>query len=523
MTDSSPAGVSRPNILFVMTDQQRFDTIAALGAAPASTPNLDRLVARGFSCTNAYSTCPVCIPARYSLMTGREPSLTGWFGNWQAPSDVRGRCGPYLPEVLAGQGYRTWGLGKFHTMPRLEPLGFEVHEHSEELWPDEATFLHDDYVAWLRRRAPDFAHLEQVHGERTDMYYTPQTRAQPAELCGEAWLAERACEEIGREDERPYFGFVSFVQPHPPIAPPIPYNRLFDPDSMPEPVFGDPEIDRADDYLGWMNHAIYAEGITAPQARQLRARYAGAITFVDACVGRILDAVESRKDASNTVICFFSDHGDHMGDHGAWQKESFFEASCRVPMLVSWPQRWPGGRRWTEPVTLTDLFPLATAAAGGGAEMRDGHDLARSLDSGVSDRRRCFGLFGEPGTCYFKAMVREGDWKYLWLANGGREFLFNLAMDPAESRCFAVQEREIADRMRATLVARLAERETTRPALEGERLRSLPFAPFPRERIKQFSRGITDFGQGPLAAANPDGAHAKAAKPKSRGGGVIAH
>lgn len=506
-----------------MTDQQRFDTIAALGASPAHTPNLDRLVARGFSCSNAYSTCPVCVPARYSLMTGCEPSRTGWFGNLQAVPDVRERCGPYLAEVLAAQGYRTWGLGKFHTQPRHEPLGFEIHEYSEELWPDEESYQQDDYVAWLRQRAPAFTHLEQVHGERTDMYYAPQTRAQPPELCGEAWLAERAREEIGREDERPYFGFVSFVQPHPPIAPPIPYNRMFDPDSMPAPVLGDPAIDAADDYLGWMNHAIWAEDVSVSQARQLKARYAGAITFIDACIGRILDAVEARPDAANTMICFFADHGDHLGDHGAWQKESFFEASCRVPMLVSWPQRWAGGRLWTAPVTLTDLFPLATAAATGRALLRDGQDLARSLDAGVSERRSCVGLFGEPGTRYFKAMVREGDWKFIWLANGGRAFLFNIAMDPAESRCFAVQERDIADRMRATLVARLAERETTRPALEGERLLALPFAPFPRERIKQFSRGITDFGQGPVTATKSDCAYMKGAAHQSRGGGVIAH
>ena len=508
MTDSPFDGAARPNVLFVMTDQQRFDTIAALGASHARTPNLDRLVARGFACTNAYSTCPVCVPARYSLMTGCEPSQTGWFGNWQASQDVRGRCGPYLAEAMAANGYRTWGLGKFHTFPRNEPLGFEVHEYSEELWESEKLFREDDYVAWLRERAPAFSHLEQVHGERTDMYYAPQTRAQPAELCGEAWLAERACEEIGRDDPRPYFGFVSFVQPHPPIAPPIPYNRMFDPDAMPAPVLGDPAIDSADDYLGWMNHAIYAEDISTAQARQLRARYAGAIAFVDDCIGRILDAVEAREDAANTLICFFADHGDHMGDHGAWQKESFFEASCRVPMLVSWPKRWAGGQRWTSPVTLTDLFALATEAASGTAELRDGQDLARSLDTGVSERRNCVGMFGTPGTRHFKAMVREGDWKYLWLANGGREFLFNIAENPQEDRCYAAQAPAVVSALRARLIAQLAARETTLPALTDGALRALPFAPFPRERIKQFARGITDYGQGPVGDA------AKSAHPK---------
>ncbi len=434
MSSSVPA--NRPNILFVMTDQQRFDTLAALGHRPAITPNLDRLVARGLAFTNAYSTCPVCVPARYGLMTGCEPSRTGWFSNWQTAPQVRANCGPYLAEQLSGAGYRTFGFGKFHTEPGREPLGFQVHEYSEELWPTEQAFLADDYVKWFRERAPSFSHLEQVHGERTDMYYAPQCRAQPAELCGESWLAERAEAEIGLVDARPFFGFVSFVQPHPPIAPPIPYNRLFDPDDMPDPVLGDPAIDAADDYLGWMNHAVWAEDISVPQSRQLRARYQRAITFIDTCIGRIIDAVERRSDASNTLICFFSDHGDHMGDHRAWQKESFFEAACRVPFLVSWPSRWAGNVRVPHLATLTDLFGLATNVAGV-PELRDGQDLAGVLDGRAAPRERVVGLFGSPGTPKFKAMVRQGDWKYIWLANGGRELLFNLTRDPGETRCFA--------------------------------------------------------------------------------------
>ena len=450
-----------PKILFIMTDQQRFVTIAALGHGHARTPNLDRLAARGVACTNAYSSCPVCVPARYTLMTGCEPSKTSWLSNWAPGDNVPARCGPYLAETLAARGYRTWGLGKFHTEPRHEPLGFQTHEYSEELWPTEEEFLRDDYVAWLCRRDPSFNHLEQVHGERTDMYYVPQTRAVPAALTVESWVATRAVEELSRPDPRPQFGFMSFVTPHPPIAPPIPYNRLLNPDDMPNPVLGDPAIDTADDYLGWMNHAVWAEDISNAQARQLRARYAGSITFIDECIGKILDAVEARPDAANTLICFFSDHGDHMGDHGAWQKESFFEASCRVPFLVSWPAQLPAA--------------------------------APARDSLV-------GMFGTPGTSQFKCMIRRGDWKYLWLANGGRELLFNLQLDPAESRSFLTAEPALVTAFRRETADLLAVREVTRPAVLDGGLRSFPSAPFPRVRIKQFARGVTDFGQGPSAS-----------------------
>lgn len=492
---------ARPNVLFVMTDQQRFDTIAALGSREGVTPNLDRLVARGVACTNAYSSCPVCVPARYGLMTGCEPSRTGWFSNWQEVPDVPANCGPYLAQVMGTLGYRTWGLGKFHTEPRDEPLGFDVHEYSEELWPTEEIFQKDDYVRWLMDRAPAFAHLEQVHGERSDMYYVPQCRPQPRELCSEMWLASRAEEEIAREDGRPYFGFVSFVQPHPPNAPPIPYNRMFDPDTMPAPAPSDPEIDRVDDYLGWMNHAIWADDVSEFQTKQIWARYHGSISFIDECVGRILDAVERRPDADNTIICFFSDHGDHMGDHGAWQKESFFEASCRVPYLVSWPRRLPGGGRCAELVSLTDLFGLATKV-GGAQQLRDGQDLLDALEHARPCRERLFGMFGTPGTRHFKAMVREGAWKYIWFANGGKELLFNVEENPEESVCHARAQGERIGRMRSALIDELRGHPQTLPALTVEGLRPFTFEPFPRVRIKQFARGITDFGQGEICSSD---------------------
>lgn len=488
-----------PNILFIMTDQQRFDTIASLGGPKGHTPNLDRLVQRGVACTNAYATCPVCVPSRYTLMTGCEPSKTAWLSNWAPAAQVRERCGPYLAETLAARGYRTWGLGKFHTEPRREALGFQTHEYSEELWPTEEEFLGDDYVRWLHARAPSFAYIEQVHGERSDMYYVPQLRPMPANLTVEAWLGGKAVEELRRIDARPYFGFVSFVTPHPPIAPPVPYNRMFNPDDMADPVQGDPEVDQADDYLAWMNHAVWASDITPSQARRLRARYLGSIAFIDHWIGHILDAVEARPDADNTIICFFSDHGDHLGDHGAWQKESFFEAACRVPLLISWPGHLPADTRFGGLAALTDLYGLATTASGQ-AELRDGHDLLRALQHAAPARETVFGIYGTPGTRQFKCMVRQGAWKYIWLANGGRELLFNLCEDPAESRSFAAGSPGKLAALRAEAVRMLARRELTQPALEAGMLKKLAFEHFPRVRITQFARGVTGFGQGPVAS-----------------------
>jgi arylsulfatase len=488
----------RPNILLVMTDQQRFDTIAALGNSLVRTPNLDRLAARGVAFTNAYTTCPVCEPARYTIRTGLEPLSTGCCGNGEylfpkATRTIEERCGPFLARTMASRGYRTFGIGKFHAVPWDQDLGYEVHLHSEELYGSPSHRGRDAYAGFIAREHPEHDWIEMLQGERTEMYYVPQMSPLPAALTVESWAADRAVEQLGSKDPRPFFGLVSFIGPHPPFAPPLPYNRLYDPDRMPEPVRGDPEIDGADEQIAWMNYAIWAEDIGPALARILKARYYGEITYIDACLGRILDAAEARPDAENTLICFFADHGDHLGDHGAWQKESFFEAACHVPFLLSWPRRLPAGARREELVCLADLFGMCTAASGE-PELRDGADLLGMLSGSAAPRERVVGIYGVPGTRLFKIMVRAGDWKYIFMANGGREQLFDVRRNPGETRNLVRSEPETARRLRAEAVRALE--GGGREALRDGDLLAMPFEARPLRRIYQFSadRGVRGFG-----------------------------
>jgi arylsulfatase len=229
----------------------------------------------------------------------------------------------------------------------------------------------------------------------------------------------------------------------------------------------------------------------------LKARYYGTITYIDDCIGRILDAVEARPDADNTLICFFSDHGDHLGDHHGWQKESYFEASCHIPFLVSWPSKLPAGKRSDQLISQTDLFGIATAAAGR-SEMREGVDVLGLLDGRATPRDSLFGYYGTPGTRRFKIMVRHGDWKYIFMANGGREQLFNLNQDPHELRNAMASHADIAKQLRSKAAA-ACDRPGAREALDGAKLRSFPFEERRRERIYQFdkSRGVTGFPTSP--------------------------
>jgi choline-sulfatase len=493
----------RPNVLFLMADQFRFDAIRGLGNTEVYTPNLDRLLKRGMALTNAYSQCPVCVPSRYGIRTGCEPPTTRVFSNEiSKPAEnqaktMTGRCGPYLAETMKGLGYRTFGIGKFHTSPWDEKLGYDVHLHSEELYGTADQRARDSYASWIRTDQPAYNFIEGLMGERTEMYYMPQMSPMPANVTVEGWAAQRAIEQIKVATKEPYFGFVSFIGPHPPFAPPIPFNRLYNPDHLANPVRGSLDIDHADEQIPWMNYAIWAEDINDSHARVLKARYYGEITYIDNCIGRILDAVESRDDAENTLICFFSDHGDHLGDHHAWQKESYFEASCHVPFLLSWPGHIPAGERHDSLVALTDLFGIATSVAGK-KQLREGADLLGTIAGAVKPREYLVGYYGEPGTPRFKIMIRHGDWKYIFFANGGREQLFNVVDDRNELENHTISHTQVKARLRELAVNACNKPEAV-AALNGSDLRMFPFEARPLARIYQFdrSRGITGFPERP--------------------------
>jgi choline-sulfatase len=494
---------NQPNILFIMTDQQRADVLRAGGNLDVFTPNMDRLARRGVRFARAYSTCPVCVPARYTIRTGREPHTTAVYANG-APAPVDGqaasmeeRCGPYLARTLARLGYRTFGIGKFHTQPRDEDLGYEAHLHSEELFSTPEHRKLDAYSTFIEREHPAFTHVEDYMGERSEMYYVPQQSPLPPDITVESWAADRAVEQIQSSDARPYFGFVSFIGPHPPLAPPVPYNRMYNPDRMPNPIRGDISVDHMDEQIPWMNYAVWAEDINDSLARVLRARYYGEISYIDQCLGRILDAVESRSDADTTLICFYSDHGDHLGDHHGWQKESFFDVSCRVPFLLSWPNQVEANAESNNLVCLTDLFGIATTAAGA-PELRDGADVLNALWGKSKPRERVVGLHGMPGTPRFKVMVREGDCKYIFFANGGGEQLFNLADDPYELHQRIHDAPDVARSLRAAALDAIDVPNANR-ALDGGNFKIFPYEARPLKRIVQFdaSRGVTGFPENP--------------------------
>ncbi len=410
---------------------------------------------------------------------------------------MTGRCGPYLPQTMKALGYRTFGIGKFHTIPWDEELGYDMQLHSEPSYATADQRKRDSYASWIATQHPEFNFIDQLMGERTEMYYMPQMSPLPALLTVEGWAATQAVKQIGQRNGQPYFGFVSFIGPHPPFAPPNPFNRLYDPDKMPGPICGDLKTDFMDEQIPFMNYEVWAEDVDPTRTRSLKARYYGEITYIDFCIGRILDAVERRGDADNTVICFFSDHGDLLGDHHGWQKECFFEASCHVPFLVSWPARIPAGQLQNDLACLTDLFGIATGAAGH-QELRQGSDILGLSAETAKKRESLVCYYGDPGTPRFKIMVRSEQWKYIFMADGGRQQLFNLQDDPNELTNLAETRRDVVEQLDRSAVAACQSPEM-KPVLTGDTFRKFPFLARPLRRIYQFdaSRDITGFPNKP--------------------------
>ena len=295
----------RPNLLLIMTDQQRGDALGCAGNPHIHTPYLDALAASGIRFERAYTESPECVPARALLLSGQWGHRTGVLGNGQSLSPEA----PTFVHRLGQVGYRTQAIGKMHFKPIRASHGFDRLELSEEIpW---GSWEGDDYLTFLRRSG--YGHVDEPYGIRHEYYYHPQVSQLPVELHGTTWTAERAIDFILHAPSDPWFLCVSFVKPHPPFDPAIPFLTLYDPEQLPLPIRSDGpegwELARAQTYSKWM------ESTDDNLARLIKAAYYACITQIDEQIGRIMRALSGSGARSSTLVLFTSDHGELMGDH----------------------------------------------------------------------------------------------------------------------------------------------------------------------------------------------------------------
>ncbi|MCC7495807.1 MAG: sulfatase-like hydrolase/transferase [Fimbriimonadaceae bacterium] len=457
--------MARPNILFIFTDQQRWDTIGALGNPIIRTPTLDRLCAEGTAFTSCYTPSPVCVSARCSLVTGQPPHRTGCDDNLPMPADL-----PSFMDSLSAAGYQCHGLGKMHFTPHRDRLwGFESRIISEEGYGEG-----DQFVEHLK--ANGYQHVYDPHGVRSEMYYVPQPSQLPARLHHTAWCADRSLEFLDRRDpSRPFFLWTSIIKPHPPFENPTPWNKLYRASEMPPPR-------RPPGYQGlwtWQNrhqnrYKWRDQGIDENLVRCIRAAYYGAISFIDYQVGRIIAQLEAGGELDNTLIAFSSDHGEHLGDYDCFGKRSFLDTAARVPLLLRWPGQLAAGGRCDAPATLLDLAPTfcAAAAAGPPAANLPGVDL-RDLAAGRCERDMVVGQHQHAGLATYAAVTAR--WKYFHSVPDRQDYLFDRQADPHElhNLAYSPTGRAAARAMRQRLTGYFRDEGYTAP-LDGEGWREFP-------------------------------------------------
>ena len=396
----------QPNILFLFADDQRADTIGAWGNDLIDTPNLDRLVAEGWSFRRNYvfgsNSGAVCVPSRAMVLTGRS-----WM---RSPNRMEGV--PTLPRLLETAGYRTFITGKWHNGEEALLRTF-----------DRGTAVYLGGMA-------DHTQTEVQDIENGGMVRRRVGEPFSSELFADAvieFLNERASTAEGSESGQPFFAYVPFTAPHDPRQPPSEYRERYyernlplPPNYMPQHPFDNGALILRDENLAaWPR----AEDVIRDQVSE----YYGLITHLDEQVGRILETLDENGQAENTIVVYAADHGLSVGSHGLLGKQNLYEHSMRCPLIIRGPGI-PNGS--TDAFTyLFDLFP--TLLAQGAVEAPpgiDGRDLAPLWSGGDPTWRKSVFL---PYRDVMRA-VRDDRYKLIVYPNVNYRQLFDLADDPDE-------------------------------------------------------------------------------------------
>ena len=433
----------RPNILLILTDQQRYDTLAAYGFEAGCTPNLDGVAQDGVVFERAYCTSPLCTPSRASMFTGDHLSGHGVERLYDSFDEERA----LFPEHLQRAGYRTALIGKLHVGSIIEEAerrhrrdGFDVYELCNEMTMHMASPL-QAYSAWLADRDPEFRELLFERGREVTHY--------PAGLHMSHWAAERTVDFVrdAVADEVPFFAAMSLFDPHNPYdgAPEGTEERL---GSLPEPR---PTPDEALWPRGLRREAASKQ--VEPHIRgtleEARRGYHASIAFLDEQIGRVLAELENQGVAENTLVIFTSDHGDMLGDLGLMTKGAFFYDPCvRVPLLMRWPAALSPRTRVNPPVQLNDIAATVLAAAGVDVDVlhADSRDLVALAREGVEPRPYAVSCYRNGGlniggnTTYFNppllaTMLCTSEHKLVIYHDTEAEDtgqLFDLSADPGE-------------------------------------------------------------------------------------------
>ncbi|VCU68243.1 Choline-sulfatase [Pigmentiphaga humi] len=405
------------NLLIIMDDEHNKKVLGYNGHPMVKTPNLDKLAARATSFEAAYSSSPICVPARAAFATGRPVYETGYWDNAIA---YDGRVRSWAHE-LRDAGRRAVSIGKLHYTGDDIDGGFTeqiIPMHIEAGVGDLYGLVRDPLP--IRHQSADLAKSigpGESSYTRYDRDITDRTVA---------WLHEQG----GRAQDRPWVLFSSFIAPHSPLIAPPEFYAMYDPAAIPLPKRAagplHPWIQAWNDCYRFDSHFE-----SDAQRRIAIASYFGLCSFLDHNVGRILHALETSGLAGNTRVIFLSDHGDNLGSRSLWGKSTMYEESAGIPMLAAGPGL-PAGKKVRTPVSHLDCYPTVMQTAGletpAGLAGRSLFDIAREPDDA---HRTILSEYHAAGSVSAAYMLRRGRHKYIHYTGYAPE-LFDLERDPEE-------------------------------------------------------------------------------------------
>ena len=443
----------KPNVLLIMTDQQRYDSLGCYGIDAIPTPNLDRLAKEGVRFDKCYVNNPVCTPSRASIFTGK---LLPDHGVYKL-NDILPEDEIMFPEHPRNLGYQTALIGKMHVSGAVYEIsnrnkhdGFDMYEWCHE----PALFLDGKYNAygkWLKEKNPEFYKKLKREGRRI--------KNVPSELHGTYWTAERTIELLReRNKDVPFFYYMSIFDPHNPyIDYPEETGTLVDMEKLPKPVYEKwesaekPEGIRRSYRDGYMG--CFAD-FTENEVMEMKKGYYASVAFIDRQIGRVINELENQGILDDTMVIFMSDHGDLLGDHELFAKGAFFyDPGVRVPFIIRYPKRIKSGTDFKGLVQPHDLTSTILAEAGMNPDkiqniMPDSKNILDMLESGKG-RSKAVCLYRGTGLDYRKqyydplincTMIHDGRYKLniyhnkdLSLENAEGE-LYDLLEDPFETR-----------------------------------------------------------------------------------------
>lgn len=455
---------NKPNILFVMTDQQRWDALGTVSPW-LDTPNLDRLANEGTRFTECVTTTPICIPARFTLATGLYPHNNGIWSNvnYAIPAGT-----PTWMKRVRAAGYRTSLFGKTHLHPHRGDLR-EREGLMHEIGIDDvdeiggprasATVMSHMTARWEELGYLD-AYREDFRERFANKPHVVRPSVLPLEEYADVYVGQQAATYLREYDRsEPWCCWVSFGGPHEPWDTPEPFASRYDPAAMPAPV--ERPITNPARPTGWLDHymARSTPDFEPGDVEAMRANYAGNVTLIDDQIGAIFDAIKARGEWDDTAIVFTSDHGEMNGDWNLIYKMNFLDGALRVPLIVKIPGCTPGVSH--SMAENGDAGATMVEIAGGEHAHRQ---FAQSLADIVADEtteHRANSISEFRG----EFMIVDESWKAAINRDGACYLLFDRKNDPRETTNLAglPDYHDVESKYRLAILERVAQSQLKEP------------------------------------------------------------